>query len=145
MKNFHLRITTLENTVFDEEVESVTLPGAMGEMTVLPNHAPLITTLALGEITARKNSDEFLMTISNGMAEVQPHRVLVLADQAERAEEIDEKLAEEARARAEKIMKEKYEDKESFASAEAELQHSLLRLKVVRKHRSKRRATVPGA
>src|SRR3989338_3533642 len=97
---FHLRITTLERLVFDEDISSVTLPGEAGELTILPNHMPLITPLKLGEITARKNGEEFYMTVSSGMVEVQPHRVLVLADQAERAEEIDEKLAEEARKRA---------------------------------------------
>lgn len=135
MKNFHLTIATLERTVFDDDVVSVTLPGEAGELTVLPEHIPLITALKLGEITARRNGENFYMAISSGMTEVQPHRVLVLADQAERAEEIDEKLAEEARARAEKIMQEKRGDEQAFAQAAAELERALLRLKIVRKRR----------
>lgn len=135
---FHLRIATLERVVFDEEINSVTLPGAEGEFTVLPGHIPLITSLSLGEITARNKAGEFFMAVSGGMAEVTGGRVLVLADQAERAEEIDEQLAEDARKRAEMIMAEKRGSGEAFASAEAELQQSLLRLRILRKHRSKK-------
>ena len=134
---FHLRIATLERVVFDEDVVSVTLPGAAGELGILPKHMPLITPLTLGEIIARKNGEEFSLAVSGGMAEVQPQGVLILADQAERAEEIDEKLAEEARVRAEKLMQEKRDDLASFAEASAELERALLRLKLVQKHRSK--------
>ena len=134
---FHLRIATLERVVFDEDVVSVTLPGTAGELGILPKHMPLITPLTLGEIIARKNGEEFSLAISGGMAEVQPQGVLILADQAERAEEIDEKLAEEARVRAEKLMQEKRDDLASFAEASAELERALLRLKLVQKHRSK--------
>lgn len=137
---FHLRIATLERVVFDEEINSVTLPGAEGEFTVLSGHTPLITSLQLGEITARNKSGEFFMGVTGGMAEVTGGRVLVLAEQAERAEEIDEQLVEEARARAEKLMAEKQVDAQAFAAAEVELQQSLLRLKIVRKHRSKKYA-----
>ncbi len=138
MKIFRLKISTLERLVFDQEVNSVTLPGSAGEFGVLANHMPMISSLALGEISAKYNGEEYLLAVSGGMAEVQADQVTILADQAERAEEIDEKLAGEARDRAEKIMKEKHLDAESFASAEAELQRSLLRLKIARKHRSKR-------
>ena len=84
------------------------------------------------------------MAVSSGMAEIQPNRVLVLADQAERAEEIDEKLAEEARKKAELVMEEKQDDEEGFAAAEAELQRSLLRIKLARKHRSKKGIAPPS-
>lgn len=134
-KNFHLTIATLERTVFDDDVASATLPGEAGELTILPEHMPLITALKLGEITARQNGENFYMAVSSGMIDVQPHRVLVLADQAERAEEIDEKLAQEARVRAEKIMQEKKGDEQTFAQAAAELERALLRLKIARKHR----------
>lgn len=144
MSAFHLRITTLDRLVFDDEISSVTLPGEAGELGILPNHMPLITPLKLGEIVAKKNGEEFFMTVSGGIAEVQPHRVLILADQAERAEEIDEKLAEEARARAEIIMQEKHVDEETFATASAELQKAMLRIKVVKRFRgSKKRPIQP--
>lgn len=132
----HLRIATLGRTVFDEDVESVTLPGSEGELTVLKNHIPLITPLVLGEIIARRGGEEFSMTVSGGMVEVSPHRVLVLADQSERAEEIDIELAEEARRRAEKLMEEKREDVEEFAAAEAELQRALMRIKIAKRRKS---------
>lgn len=138
MSSFHLRITTLEKIVFDEEIESVTLPGEAGEFCVLANHTALITPLKLGAITAKKDGEEFYMTVSGGMVEVQPHRVLVLADQAERAEEIDEKLTEQARSRAESLMKEKQLGEKGFASAEAELQRALLQLHILKKHKSKK-------
>ena len=138
MKTLTLRIATLEKLVFDGVVQSVTLPGSAGVLTILPNHMPLITPLSLGEITARGEHDEFYLAISSGMVEVQPQRVLVLADEAERAEEIDEKLANEARVRAEQIMREKREDKETFAKAEAELQRTLLRLKIIEKFNKRR-------
>lgn len=133
----HLRIATLEKTVFDQEVQTVTIPGADGEIGVLENHVPLVTPLALGEIVAKSNGEEFFMAVSGGMVEVQPHRVLILADQAERAEEIDLELAEEARKRAERIMKEKHTDEESFASAEAELQRALLHIKLAKRRKSR--------
>jgi len=138
MSDFHLRIATLERIVFDEKVNSVTLPGLAGEFGVLAGHVPLISPLKLGEITAKKDGEEFSIAVSGGMVEVQPHRVLVLADQAERAEEIDEKLAEQARERAENLMKDKQLDEKSFAAAEAELQRSLLQLKILRKHRTRK-------
>ena len=138
MKEIHLRIATLEKVVFDGPVNSITLPAEAGEIGILPDHAPLITPLVLGEITARKNGEDFYMAVSSGMAEIQPHRVIVLADQAERAEEIDEKLAEEAREKAEVVMREKRNDAKEFTAAEAELQQAILRLKVAKKHRSKR-------
>lgn len=138
MPTFHLQITTLERIVFDDEVISATFPGEAGEFGVLPRHAPLITPLAMGEITAKKGEQLFYMAISGGIAEVQPNRVLVLADQAERAEEIDEALAEEARKRAEKLMQEQSgKDDGVFAAAQAELQRALLRIKIARKHKTK--------
>ncbi|MDP3725420.1 MAG: ATP synthase F1 subunit epsilon [Nanoarchaeota archaeon] len=132
----HLRIATLERTVFDEDIESVTLPGSEGEFTVLKNHLPLITSLSLGEIVARRGKEDFSMTVSGGMADVQPHRVLILADQAERAEEIDIELAEEARTRAEKLMEEHRDDAEEFAAAEAEMARALLRIKLAKRRKS---------
>lgn len=139
MKTLTLRIATLEKLVFDGAVKSVTLPGSAGVLTILPNHMPLITPLSLGEITARGEHDEFYLAISSGMVEVQSQRVLVLADEAEHAEEIDEARAEEARARAEQIMREKREDRETFVEAEAELQRALLRLKIIQKLKRRKR------
>ena len=136
MSTFKLQIATLERIVFDEEVTSATFPGEAGEFGVLPHHAPLITPLTLGEITAKKNDQLFYMAISGGMAEVQPDRVLILADQAERAEEIDEEVAKEARDRAEKLMQEQKGNMEVFAAAEAELQRALLRIKIARKNKT---------
>jgi F-type H+-transporting ATPase subunit epsilon len=138
MKGIRAYITTLDNTVFDDTVDSITLPGEAGEFGVLHGHSPLITPLTLGEIRAKKNGEEFYMAVSGGMVEVRANLVRVLADQAERADEIDEKLAEDAKKRAEKVMADTRTDDESFAMAEAELKQSLLRIKIVRKHRSRK-------
>lgn len=136
--SFHLRIATLERVVFDEDIESVSFRGSEGDLTILPGHMPLITSMKAGEITARHAGEDFYMFSSGGIAEIQPHRALILADIAERGEEIDEKRAEEARARAEAIMQEKRDDQEAFGQAEAALQRALLRLQIVHKHRSKK-------
>lgn len=138
MKTFPLRIATLQRMVFDRVVDSVTLPGDAGEFTVLASHTPLISPMSLGMVTARFGREEFFMAVSGGMVEVQPHRVLVLADQAEVAEELDEKLVEEARMRAEKLMKEKQQSAENFAAEAAALERALLHLRIIKRHRSKR-------
>ena len=136
--SFHLRIATLERVVFDEDIESVSLRGSEGDLTILPGHTPLITAMKAGEITARHKGEDFYMFSSGGVAEIQPHRALILADVAERADEIDEKRAEEARERAIAIMQEKRDDEAAFGQAEAALQRALLRLRIAHKHRSKR-------
>ncbi|HLA26016.1 MAG TPA: ATP synthase F1 subunit epsilon [Patescibacteria group bacterium] len=106
--------------------------------TVLPHHAPLISSLKSGEAIIRKGGEEFSIAVSGGFLQVQPkNKVVVLADTAERAEEISEERAEEARKRAEDIIKEKRLDKAEMATAAAALEKSLIRLKVARR-RSKR-------
>jgi F-type H+-transporting ATPase subunit epsilon len=96
-----LQIITPERVVFEEEgVESVTLPGAEGELTVLPRHAPLMTALRPGPLLFRKQGQETDVALSGGFLEVRDDKVVVLADTAERSEEIDLARAQEARQRA---------------------------------------------
>jgi F-type H+-transporting ATPase subunit epsilon len=96
-----LQIVTPERVVFSEEgVDSVTLPGSEGELTVLPSHAPLMTELLAGPLTFRKGGIETDVAVAGGFLEVRDDRVVVLADMAERSEEIDAARAEEARDRA---------------------------------------------
>ena len=99
----NIKITTPERVVMSDEVDGVVLPTAMGEIGILPHHIPLVALLAPGEIRVKKNNEELLLAVSGGFIEVQPTRVVVLADTAEHAEEIDEQRAEEARKRAEEL------------------------------------------
>ena len=102
-----LKIVTPERTVYESEIDQLTLPTQEGEITVLPNHIPLISVLAPGELIAKADGEEITMAVSGGMVEVRRNEITILADTAERAEEIDLKRAEEARERAEKLKEER--------------------------------------
>lgn len=130
-------IATPERVVYKEDVDGVTLPTKEGEITVLPNHIPLVAVLVPGALTVRKGGEESYMAVSGGFIEVQPgNRIVVLADTADRAEELTEEAVEAARLRAQKLVEEKRTvDAGSFASAAAALERELARLKVARKHR----------
>ena len=133
------KIVTPERIAFEEEVDQVTLPTQEGEITVLPNHIPLISVLQAGELVAKKDGEEIAMAVSGGMVEVQKNELTVLADTAERAEEIDLARAEEARRRAEKLKEEKVRaDETEYAAVAATLEKNLARIKVAKKHLTKR-------
>lgn len=136
-------IITPEKIVYQDEVDQITLPTAEGEITVLPNHIPLVAILRPGEIVAKKDGEEIAMSCSGGFIEVTPKKVVVLADTAEKAEELIETEIEKARERAEKILKEKHIDAEKYAEAAAALERELARLKVVRKRSRARMAPKP--
>ncbi|HAS28089.1 MAG TPA: F0F1 ATP synthase subunit epsilon [Dehalococcoidia bacterium] len=140
MTTIKLDIVTAERSVYSDDVDIVIAPGIDGELGILPKHTPLMTMLQPGELIARKGNEEYSLAISGGFLEVRPDRVIVLADSAERADEIDISRAEEAKKRAEKLMSEKYTSGEDVGGAEAALRRSLVRLKVAerRKKRSPR-------
>ncbi len=96
-----LEIVTPDKLLVRERVDGVQIPGKTGELGILPGHAPLITTLTIGEISYRQGTNTHYLSVAWGFAEVLPQKVTILADTAERAEEIDVKRAQEARARAE--------------------------------------------
>jgi len=133
-----LDIVTAERVVFSEDVDVVVAPGVEGQLGILPHHAPLMTTLQPGELLVRKGGEEFSLAISGGFLEVRPDRVIVLADTAERAEEIDAARAEEAKRRAEERLLEHRVPGIDAARVEAALRRSLARLKVVEKRRKRR-------
>ncbi len=140
-------IVTQEKTVFSGEVNSVSLPGTEGVMGILPNHSAMLTTLAYGEVVVRPSGgDEAFFAIGGGFAEVQPNKVVVLADSAEHADEIDVDRAEQARTRAEKLMEEGvHEDTESYAQIQASLRRAQIRLDVGRRRSGRRgRAMASG-
>lgn len=126
--------------VFEGDVDIVVAPGADGEMGILPHHAPLLTTLRPGVLRVRRQGQEEVFAISGGVLEVRPTIVTVLADAAERADEIDISRAEEARQRAEESLRAgPPRNSEAYLMAEAALRRSDLRLKVAR-----RRPNMPG-
>ena len=137
MAILRLDIVTAERAVYSDEVDMVIASGVLGQLGILPRHAPLMTMLEPGELIAKKGSDEFGLVVSGGFLEVRPDRVIVLADTAERVEEIDIARAEEAKRRAEKHLVEKHAPGVDAARAEAALRSSLIRLKVVRRRRKR--------
>jgi len=115
----------------------VLLPGTAGQMGILPNHAPLLTTLHFGIITVKVNGSEEYFTVAGGVAEVQPDQVTVLADAAENVKEIDEERALMAQQRAEARLKETItEDTDRYLKTLTALKKSNLRLQAVRKYRN---------
>jgi len=138
MSSIRLDIVTAERVVFSEDVDVVVAPGVEGQLGILPHHAPLMTTLQVGELRVRKGGEEFSLAISGGFLEVRPDRVIILADTAERAEEIDVARAEEAKRRAEERLLERRAPGIDAAQVEAALRRSLARLKVVEKRRKRR-------
>jgi F-type H+-transporting ATPase subunit epsilon len=137
-----LEIVTQERRVYSaDDVEMVVAPGIEGEMGILPRHAPLMTLLNEGVMRVKHaGGREEALAIHGGFMQVLPDQVTVLADGAERAEEIDIARAEEARQRAEALMQQAHEDKVDYGRAEAALRRSLIRLKVVE---GRRRRGVP--
>jgi F-type H+-transporting ATPase subunit epsilon len=134
MKQLELIITTPER-IHKESVDSVSLQAIDGEITILPNHIPLITVLKAGELVIRKGTEVHPYAVGAGFAEVDGRRLTVLADSAEHVSEIDEQKAEEARARAETLKEEKRHDIEEYAALMAKLDRDLNRIRIVRKHR----------
>ena len=137
MPGIRLEIVTAEWAVFSEEVDAIVAPGTEGQLGILPHHAPLMTALQPGELLIRRGSEEISMAISGGFLEVRPDRVIVLADSAERSEEIDIARAEEARRRAQERLAEPTAEVD-VARAEAALARSLARLRVGEKMRRRR-------
>jgi len=137
MAGIRLDIVSAERVVYSEDVDMVIAPGVEGQLGILPHHTPLMTTLQVGELRVRKGGEEFSLVISGGFLEVRPDRIIVLADAAERAEEIDLARAEEAKRRAEERIS-RHPPGADMARAEAALRRSLTRLKVAERRRRRR-------
>ena len=127
-----LEITTPTGQVYSKAVDMVTLPGQEGEMGILPMHAPLIALLGDGEIIARRGDQEDRLLVTGGCAEITAERVAILTVFATDVTSIDEKKAEDARARAEARLKEKISPEEVIL-VQASLTHSLAQLKYKRR------------
>jgi F-type H+-transporting ATPase subunit epsilon len=139
MATMRLDFVSQDHMVFSDEVNEVTAPGIEGQLGVLPKHASLITVLAPGEVTVRKEGQEDLyFAVSGGWMEVRPNHVTILARAAERADEINQQRAEEARARAEQLLSQGV-PREERTDLEMALRRSQIRLKVARR----RNASLP--
>ncbi len=137
-KIINFEIVTPEKTVLKEEVVEATIPTAEGEITILPEHSPLISFLKPGVLSLKKKDGSAdVAFVAGGFLEILKDKVVIMADTAERAEEIDLAAAEEARARAEKDIKElRHEDAEQFAIISARLEHELAKTRAVKKWRN---------
>jgi F-type H+-transporting ATPase subunit epsilon len=135
-ESIQLIIVTPERQLLRESVIEVTVPGLEGQLGILPGHAPLMTELGIGELSYRlsTSSQPVVLAVISGFAEVLPDRVTVLAETAERAEEIDLARAEEAKARAERRLS-AGDTNIDWDRANIALQRSLIRIQIARKHR----------
>lgn len=127
-------IVSQDRTVFENDVDIVVVPGMDGEMGILPQHSPLLSTIRLGVIKVRYGGQEENFTITGGLVEVQPDIVTILADAAENVDEINVSRAEEARERARQRLEEgPPPGTEAYLAAEAALRRSSLRLDAARR------------
>lgn len=134
MAFLQFKIVTPERVVFEDTVDAVVLPTTEGEITILPHHIPLVTLLSAGVLRIKKGNEEIALAVSGGVVEVDFKRITILADTAERADELQEEKIEKARQAAEKLMREKRHDAEGFAEATASLERELARLKAIKRH-----------
>jgi F-type H+-transporting ATPase subunit epsilon len=131
-----LEIVTPEKLAFQDEVDTVVLPGSEGELGVLPHHAPLISTLGAGELRLRKGGQEESFAIMGGFLQVLPDKVVVMAEMADMASDIDLEKAQEARRQAEQARESGYVEGADLSAARAALQAALIRIRVAeRRHR----------
>jgi len=136
--SIRLEIVTPERVIYSGEVDAVIAPGVDGQLGILPHHAPLMTMLQAGELRVRKGEEETCIAVFGGFLEVRPDRVIVLADAAEKAEEIDAARAEEAKRRAEQALANRKVSQADKARAEAVLRRSLVEIKVAERKRKRK-------
>ncbi|MFN8442109.1 MAG: F0F1 ATP synthase subunit epsilon [Caldilineaceae bacterium] len=127
-------IVTPERRLLSQEVDMVTLPGIAGQMGILRGHAPLLTTLDIGEIVLHNKSGQQYIAVHGGVVEVRPNKVTILADIAESAEDIDEARAQDARDRAQKSLAEN-PPVQQRPQLEQAIKRSNLRLRVAQRKR----------
>ncbi len=134
--SIQLEIVTPERLAYSDTVDSVQLPGVEGELGVLPGHAPLVSMLGVGELRIRKGGSEEIFAIVGGFLQVRPDKVVVMAETADLASDIDIERAQEARREAERELETGYREGADLAAARAQLQQALLRIRVAeRRHR----------
>jgi len=136
INKINLQIITPEKIAYKDKADQITLPTGDGEITIMANHIPLISTMKHGELIIKNNGKEIPMAVCNGFIEVRKNCIIIMTDIAERVEEINEQLAKEAKEKAQNLLKEK--DRMSavaFADATALLEKSLARIRVARRRK----------
>src|SRR6476659_11470157 len=127
----HLEIVTPERLAYEDDVDMVLVPGAEGELGILPHHTPLVSLLGVGELKIRKGGEEESFAIAGGFLQVRPDKVVVMAETADLASEIDIEKAQEARREAERALEGAARtDTVDLSAARANLQQALLRIRV---------------
>ena len=135
-----LEIVTPERLAYEDDVDSVNVPAVEGELGILPHHAPLVSMLGFGELRIRKGGSEESFAIVGGFVQVRPDKVVVMAETADLAAEIDVEKAQEARREAERALEGGYTEGADLSAARAALQQALLRIRVAeRRQREGRR------
>jgi len=137
MSNLHCKILTPERILYEGDVAKLIVPTKTGQIGVLPNHIPLMSRLAPGELVIDTGTETIPLVVSAGLIEVQPdNQIVILADTAERIEEIEIERAEEAHRRAEALQKEKLLDSEEYATLAAKLEKEFARIHVGKKYKN---------
>ncbi|RLT34290.1 MAG: F0F1 ATP synthase subunit epsilon [Chloroflexi bacterium] len=131
----HLEIVTPERLAYSDEVDMVLVPGIDGELGILPHHTPLVSLLGVGELKIRKGGNEESFAIVGGFLQVRPDKVVVMAETADLASEIDLEKALEARREAERALESGSHEGADLAAARASLQQALLRIRVAERRR----------
>ncbi len=135
-----VEIVSQDRMVYSGDAEMVLIPGAEGVMGILPHHTPVLTVIQYGIITIKEGVAEKHFTVAGGLAEVQPDQVTVLADAAENVAEIDIQRAQEARQRAEELLKKGVgKETDAYLSIQAALRRSNLRVDAVHRYRRSKR------
>jgi F-type H+-transporting ATPase subunit epsilon len=138
-------IVSQDRVVYSDDVDIVVLPGVDGVMGILPHHSPLLSLLKFGVISVRKENQEQFFTVAGGVVEVQPDHVTVLADAAENVDEINIARAEEARLRAEEMLKNVEDlDTDEFLAAQVTLRKSSLRIAAAQRYRRGKKPPIQG-
>lgn len=138
----HAEVITSEGNAFSGEAISVTLPTGDGEITILRNHIPLLSTVMPGTVIIRTEEEEFYFAVSRGVVQVGRAGLRILSDIADRADTLEEEAIELARERAQELKDARRADAEGFAEASATLDRELARLSTLRRLRSRRRRSV---
>lgn len=127
----HLDVVSAEESIYSGTVQELIAPGSMGDLGIMPSHSQLITTLKAGELTYKTEEGSASLFVAGGIMEVQPSIVTVLTDTAVRAEDLDEKAAEEAKARAENALQGKDPEDMDYEAVKAELEAAKAQIEMI--------------
>lgn len=132
----HVDVVSAEQKIYSGTAQMVIAPGELSELGIMPRHSPLITRLRPGEVRVVTENGEEFFYVSSGILEVQPHRVTVLADTAQRAKDLDEAAALDAKQRAEDALKDRKAEID-YARAQAELAEAVAQLQAIQRVRKR--------